>query len=71
MKLDPISLMEVYNGKMAYHLTTEGKTFFKENGFLAGQDTVDSQVVAEAQDVLWSHMRPASDQVDRKAGNAD
>ena len=53
------------------NLTAEGKTFFKENGFLAVQDTLDSQVVSEAQDVLWSHMRPASDQIDRKAGNAD
>ena len=53
------------------NLTAEGKTFSKENGFLVVQDTLDSQVVSEAQDVLWSHMRPASDQVDRKAGNAD
>ena len=53
------------------NLTAEDKTFFKENGFLVVRDTLDPQVVSEAQDVLWSHMRPASDQVDRKAGNAD
>ena len=48
------------------NLTAEDKTFFKENGFLVVRDTLDSQVLSEAQDVLWSHMGPASEQIDRK-----
>ena len=50
---------------MAY-LTAEDKTFFKENGFLVVRNTLDPQVVLEAQDVLWTHMRQASEQIDRK-----
>ena len=70
MKLDPILQTEVYNGTMAY-LTAEDKTFFKENGFLVVRDSLDPQVVSEAQDVLWSHMRQASEQIDRKTGSVD
>ena len=65
MKLDPIFQMEVYNGKIAY-LIAKDKTFFKENGFLVVRDTLDPQVVSEAQDVLGNHMGQVSEPIARK-----
>ena len=47
------------------YLTDQDKAFFKENGFLVVRSALDSQIVAAAQDVFWSHVTEMDPDIQR------
>ena len=47
------------------YLTDQDKAFFKENGFLVVRSALDSQIVAAAQDVFWSHVAEMDPDIQR------